>query len=160
MCPSVEKINEKVSSKSKNLIKITVDKYTEKEIKAIAESCYKIRSLNNKKNETRKEFVSNFAKHYDTYKMVIKNFEDLALQTTANGDSKKDSLTYYVQIIRKREEDLAIKDYLLNEVKYGFMKSIVKWSDNPGAVKKTLKTTTENEVPKTKKITKKSSTSS
>ena len=73
---------------------LTVDKYTEKEIKAIAESCYKIRSLNNKKNETRKEFVSNFEKHYNTYKMIINKFEELALQTTSNGDSKKDSLTY------------------------------------------------------------------
>ena len=139
---------------------LTVDKYTEKEIKAIAESCYKIRSLNNKKNETRKEFVSNFEKHYNTYKMIINNFEELALQTTANGDSKKDSLTYYVQIIRKREEDLAIKDYLLNEVKYGFMKSIVKWSDNPSEVKKPSKTPKENEAQKAKKNTKKTSTSS
>lgn len=95
-----------------------------------------MRSLNNKKNETRREFVSVFEKHHDTYRKVVNTYNDLTLNTSGNGDNKKTILGYYVQLIRERQEDSGISEYLLNEVKFGFMKSIVKWIDTPGELDK------------------------
>lgn len=136
MSTATEKIERKVSSKSKRLIEETVKNFTDKDIKLIAGSCYKLRSLDNKKGETRREFVGVFAKHHNTYRKVVKTYNEIALSTSNNGDTKKDTLGYYVQLIREKQENLGITEYLLNEVKFGFMKSIVKWIDNPGELDK------------------------
>ena len=151
MNPSTEALTEKLTNKSKSLIKKTVEKFTDKDIKLIADASFKIRSLNNKTSESRREFVSNFSKHHDTYRKVINTFEELANETTAYGDTKKNCLAYYVQLIREREKDQGVDQYLLNEVKYGFMKSIVKWIDTPGDLDKTSKIAKKDSSTKSKK---------
>ena len=154
MSNTKEKMDSKLSANSKKLIEEIVKKFTDKDIKLIADSCYKIRSLNNKKNETRREFVTTFEKHHDTYRKVINTYNELGLETSNNGDSKKDALAYYVDLIRKRQENLGINSYLLNEVKFGFMKSIVKWIDTPGDLDK-VSSSAKEDKKQIKKTTKK-----
>ncbi len=148
MSTTTGNVEAKVSSKSKRIIDETVKRFTDKDIRLIADSCYKLRSLNNKKGETRREFVGVSAKHHDTYRKVLNTYNDLALSTS---DNKKYILGYYVQLIRGRQEDLGIKDYLLNEVKFGFMKSIVKWIDTPGELDKVSSISSQGKKGSTKK---------
>jgi hypothetical protein len=151
--------SEKLTTKSKTLINETVTNFTDKQIKAIADASYKIRSINNKKSETRKEFVTVFEKHHDTYRWITKTFDELAAVALGNGDTKKYVLAYYIQLIRKRQENMGINAYLINEVKYGFMKSIAKWIDTPGDLQKsgTKKENEEEAIKSSKKKTTKAS---
>ena len=153
-----EKLNKEISSKSKKIVQDTVNKFTDKDIKAIADSCYKIRSINNKKNESRRDFVATFKKYHDTYRMVINTYNELVVLTSKNGDSKKNVLAYYVQLIREQEKEQGISQFLLNEAKYGFMKSIISWTDTPGALDK-ISSINEKNLENEKKKTKKSSES-
>ena len=137
---ATEKINKEISVKSKKLVQDEIKKFSDKDIKAIADSCNKLRSLDNKKNESRREFVKIFEEHHDTYRMVINTFKELTLNTVNNGDSKKTILAYYVQLIRNRQEEVGLSKNLLNEVKFGFMKSIVKWVDSPSELDKIVST--------------------
>lgn len=155
---TTEKLNKEISSKSKKIVQETVNKFTDKEIKSIADSCYKLRSLNNKINESRRDFVAAFKSHHETYRMVINTYNELTINTSKNGDSKKNVLAYYVQLIREREEKQGISQYLLNEAKYGFMKSIISWKDTPGALDK-ISPIKIKELEKEKKKTKKSTNS-
>ena len=140
------------------MIKSAVAKFTDKEISNIADSCAGLRSLDNKKRESRREFVSNFTEYHDLYKKVVNTFEDLSDEIKANGDTKKGSLAFYVQLIRDREVKLGKESYLLNEAKFGFMKSIAKWVFTPGELDKTSKSQDEAKKDKPSKSKKKIST--
>lgn len=139
-----EKLNKEVSIKSKKIVQDTVKKFTEKDIERITESCNKLRPLNNKINETRREFVTTFKEHHNTYRKVVNTYNEITLNTVQSGDTKKNILAYYIQLIRHQQEEQGFTKHLINEVKFGFMKSIVKWVDTPGELDKIAKTKQED----------------
>ncbi|MCE7748442.1 MAG: hypothetical protein GPJ51_08585 [Candidatus Heimdallarchaeota archaeon] len=109
---------------------------TDEEIKEIASSCKGLRSINTREEETREKYVANYKKFYGIYKRTIKAVEELTDDLKNSFPGTKTQVRELVILgIRTKQQDLGVTRYLLNPVKYSFIKTIVNWINNPSALK-------------------------
>ena len=106
-----------------------LDLLTDEHLILLSQACTKLRSINTKKGELRKDYVQKF---YEFHDIFIKVFE--IVETNVNeyllehSDQKRgDVLKSVIKTIRDRQEALGIEKYLFNQVKFGFLKNIVTW---------------------------------
>ncbi len=112
-------------------------KFTKTDIKLIAKSCENIRAVNTKKNESRREYIKQYENYYDIYHKLVKNVEKLTEDLKEKLEETKVSIREKViQEIRKKQEENGITSYLLNPVKYSFIRTVVNWLNNPAELKK------------------------
>jgi len=109
---------------------------TDEEIKEVASSCKGLRSINTREEETREKYVANYKKFYGVYKRTIKAVEDVTDELKNSFPGTKTQVRELVILgLRSKQQDLGVTRYLLNPVKYSFIKTIVKWINNPSALK-------------------------
>jgi hypothetical protein len=126
-----------VQSKDISLSDFITKIFTKTDIRLIAKSCEKIRAVNTKKNESRQEYIKQYENYYDIYHKLVENVEKLIEELKEKLEEAKVSIRENViQEIRKKQEELGITSYLLNPVKYSFIKTIVNWLNNPTELKK------------------------
>ncbi|MCG3216956.1 MAG: hypothetical protein KAS63_09555 [Candidatus Heimdallarchaeota archaeon] len=111
--------------------------FKNEDYKKIAKSCEKIRAVNTKKGENRKKYVQQFEKHFVIYKKLVKTVEELTEEIKENSNETKTSVREQViGAIREKQEELEISSYLINVVKYSFIRTIVNWLNNPKELEK------------------------
>ena len=109
---------------------------TDEEIKEIASSCKGLRSINTREEETRGKYVANYKKFYGVYKRTIKAVEELTDDLKNSFPGTKTQVRELVILgLRTKQQDLGVTKYLLNPVKYSFIKTIVNWINSPSALK-------------------------
>ncbi len=109
---------------------------TDEEIKKIASSCKGLKSINTREEETRKKYVANYKEFYGVYKRTIKAVEDLTDDLKDSFSGTKTQVRELVILgLRTKQQDLGVTRYLLNPVKYSFIKTIINWINNPSALK-------------------------
>ncbi len=109
---------------------------TDEEIKEIASSCKGLRSINTREEETREKYVANYKKFYGVYKRTIKAVEELTDDLKISFPGTKTQVRELVILgLRTKQQDLGVTKYLLNPVKYSFIKTIVNWINSPSALK-------------------------
>ncbi|MHA1407047.1 MAG: DUF6884 domain-containing protein [Candidatus Heimdallarchaeaceae archaeon] len=110
---------------------------TNNDMKLIADSCNGLKTINTKKGESRKDFVAKYKKYYPIYRKLINIIEPTVTELKErNGETKTKLIGEFVQQIREKQEKLGLSTYLLNEVKYTIMKTVIKWIDNPKELEK------------------------
>ena len=126
-----------VQSKNVSLSDLITKKFTKTEIKLIAKSCEKIRAVNTRKSESRREYVKQYENYYDIYHKLVENVEKITEDLKEKLEESKVSIRESVILeIRKKQEEYGITSYLLNPVKYSFIRTIVNWLKNPAELKK------------------------
>ncbi len=135
---------------------------TDDEIKETATSCNGIRAIKTKENESREKYIANFKDRYDIYMRTIKAIEEVTEELHKSLSITKSKVRELAILgLRTKQEELGVKRYLLNPVKYSFMKTIVNWIDNPSALKiKSVYTPRTKVQEEGKEKTKKNKTSS
>ncbi|MHA1446771.1 MAG: hypothetical protein ACTSSN_08775 [Candidatus Heimdallarchaeaceae archaeon] len=109
---------------------------TDEEIKEVASSCKGLRYINTREEETREKYVANYKKFYGVYKRTIKAVEELTDDLRNSFPGTKTQVRELVILgLRTKQQDLGVTRYLLNPVKYSFIKTIVNWINNPSALK-------------------------
>ncbi len=109
---------------------------TDEEIKEVASSCKGLRSINTKEKETRENYVANYKEFYGVYKRTIKAVENLTDDLKDSFPGTKTQVRELVILgLRTKQQDLGVTRYLLNPVKYSFIKTIINWINNPSALK-------------------------
>ena len=106
-------------------------KISDEEIKLLADSCQKIRSIKTKQSESRSDYVNLFGDFHDLYTHILtcrdEEFTALKDKTIKRPDFTKG----FVKELRQRQEGLGVEKYLINDVKFGFISNIVHWVQNP-----------------------------
>lgn len=109
---------------------------TDEEIKEVASSCKGLRSINTREEETREKYVASYKAFYGVYKRTIKAVEDVTDELKNSFPGTKTQVRELVILgLRTKQQDLGVTRYLLNPVKYSFIKTIVNWINNPSALK-------------------------
>ena len=109
---------------------------TDEEIKEVASSCKGLRSINTREEETREKYVACYKEFYGVYKRTIKAVEDVTAELKNSFPGTKTQVRELVILgLRTKQQDLGVTRYLLNPVKYSFIKTIVNWINNPSALK-------------------------
>ena len=110
---------------------LTFDLITDNELLQLAKSCEKIRSINTKKGENRRDYVTIFENYHELYIKLVTTRENLYL-LQADVDQKKSAFsTTFIKELRERQEKLGLTKYLVNNVKFAFIVNIVHWLQNP-----------------------------
>lgn len=126
-----------VNAETKKLVNLAVKTVTDNDLKDLIDGCTGLKSINNRKGETRLEYVKKYEEHHDLYHKIVDIGNDLISSANEKtGDAKTKIKSEFVQGLRKRQELLKLSGPLLNEVKFGFMSSMVKWLNNPEELKK------------------------
>lgn len=133
-----------------NLLR-TINTIPDNELVTLAQSCEKIRSINTKKEENRKEYVNFYCQYHDLFKKFVylreETFNDLD-----DGEIEKPAFnSQFVKLLRLRQEELGITKYLINDVKFAFILNIVHWLDNPELLDKKTEYKPRNKTTKRKK---------
>ncbi|OLS32744.1 MAG: hypothetical protein HeimAB125_05950 [Candidatus Heimdallarchaeota archaeon AB_125] len=109
---------------------------TDDEIIEAATSCKGLRTIKTKENESREKYIANFKDNYDVYVRTINAIEEVTEELHKSFSITKTKVRELAILgLRTKQEELGVTKYLLNPVKYSFMKTIVNWIDNPSALK-------------------------
>jgi len=126
-----------VQNENISLSDLITRKFSKNDIKLIAKSCEKIRAVNTKKNESRRIYIKQYEEYYDIYRKLVENVEKITEELKEKLEKNKVSIREnIIHEIRKKQEETGITSYLLNPVKYSFIRTIVNWLNNPAELKK------------------------
>jgi hypothetical protein len=133
---------------------------TDDEIKEAATACKGLRTIRTKEGESREKYTAIFKDRYDVFVRTINAIEEVTEELHKSFSMTKTKVRELAILgLRTKQEELGISRYLLNPLKYSFMKTIVNWIDNPSMLKiKSVYTPRSKDQKKDKEKSKKTQT--